>query len=193
AQRHRRSVYDRHLAQYFQEPPGAHGDSAAVKNYADGRPALRAYGENAPGRDQRASPNYIKPIVKDLVAIRGGWPTTTVPPASAEPSDRDRATLLTRALRQQHEHSAMVRQQQRSGFFLSCLGDSCYTLDPRSPQMARDDPDPFRPVGVYFTVINPRQAFPGFRPGGGEDDLDDLFYITRLSREEVLEQYPAIR
>ena len=73
------------------------------------------------------------------------------------------STLLTRALRQQQTHSGFVRQQQHTGFFISCLGESCYTLDPRTPQMEKDDPDPFRPVGIYYNAINPKYAFPEMR------------------------------
>lgn len=185
----RLAAYDRYLAQYFGPDAAGQGyGAAALDNYSDGRPALRAPGENASGRGGRASPNYIKPIVKDLVAVRGAWPTVTVPAASGDPADRERAVHITRALRQQHDHSAMVRQQQRAGFFLSCLGEVCYTLDPRTPQMARDDPNPFRPVGVYIGVVNPKEAFPRFQG----DELVDLFIIRRVTRKEAREEFGSI-
>jgi hypothetical protein len=186
------NTYERYLHQYFQDSRGQSADGAAVKNYSDGRPALRAQGENAYSREQRASPNYIKPIVKDLVSIRGLWPATEVPAASGSDQDRDQAVLLTRALRQQHEHSAMVRQQQRAGFFLSCCGDTCYTLDPRTPAMDKEHPNPFRPVGVYYNVISPLQAFPEFS-NSGDEDLEDLFWIAYMPRDKARREYPMVK
>jgi hypothetical protein len=186
------SMYDKYLRHYFQsnDAEGFSG-GAALNNYSDGRPALRAPGENGSGKQDRASPNYIKPIIKDLVAIRGVVPLATVPPASGEDADKDKATKITRALRQQYAHSAMTRQQQHTGFFLSCLGESCYTLDPRTPQMAKDDPDPFRPVGVYFNAINPKFAFPEFR--AMSDDLEDLFWIVAITRARARKEFPHVR
>lgn len=181
-------AYERYERAYFGNDPVQPYGAAALNNYADGRPALRAPGENEPGKNHRAAPNYIKPIVKDMVAIRGVWPTVTVPPASAQPGDRDSSVRTTRALRQQHEQSAMVRKQQRAGWFLACLGDVCYTLDPRTPDMERDDPDPFRPAGVYFDVVHPAEAFPHFRG----DELIDLFIIRRISRSEAREAFPGV-
>jgi hypothetical protein len=188
----RLAAYSRYLAQYFQVAAGEAAGNAALANYSDGRPALRAPGENAFSRSHRASPNYIKHIVDDLVAIRGSWPAVTVPAASGDPAARDRAVLITRALREQHEHSAMVRQQQRAGFFLSCLGDACYTLDPRLPEMEKTHPDPFRPVGVYFQVVNPLEAFPKFA-ASQDQELQDLFWMVTISREEARDQFPDIR
>ena len=185
------SMYDKYLMHYFQSHDGEIGSGAALNNYSDGRPALRAPGESATGRGGRASPNYIKPIIKDLVAIRGTVPQVVVPPASGEDQDRQKATLLTRALRQQQPHSGMVRQQQHTGFFLSCLGESCYTLDPRTPAMAKDDPDPFRPVGVYYNAINPKFAFPEFR--AMSDDLEDLFWIVAIPRSKARTEFPHVR
>lgn len=191
-QSNRIATYERYLAQYFQDRSGQSADGAALKNYSDGRPALRAHGETASGKEHRASPNYIKPIVKDLVSIRGIWPVSTVSPASGKDQDREQAVLLTRALRQQHEHSAMVRQQQRGGFFLSCLGDCCYTLDPRTPKMDKERPNPFRPVGIYYNVINPGQAFPEFS-SSGDEDLEDLFWIAMMPRGKARREYPMVR
>ena len=191
AQMDRVTTYDRYLAQYFQDGQGKSADGAAVKNYSDGRPALRAHGETASGRERRASPNYIKPIVKDLVSIRGLWPGVEVPAASGSDQDRDHAVLLTRALRQQHEHSAMRRQQQRAGFFLSCLGEACYTLDPRTPKMDREQTNPFRPVGVYYNVIDPGQAFPEFS-NSGDEDLEDLFWIALMPQDKARREYPMV-
>lgn len=185
------NTYERYLAQYFQDGLGKSADGAAVKNYSDGRPALRAHGETASGRERRASPNYIKPIVKDLVSIRGLWPSVEVPAASGSDQDRNQAVLLTRALRQQHEHSAMTRQQQRAGFFLSCLGETCYTLDPRTPQMEKEHKNPFRPVGIYYNVINPGQAFPEFS-NSGDEDLEDLFWIAWMPQDKARREYPQV-
>jgi hypothetical protein len=190
AQAGRIAMYDKYLAHYFQSREGEAGTGAAVNNYADGRPALRAPGEKA-GGSGRASPNYIKPIIKDLVAIRGVVPQVVVPPASGQDVDRQKATLLTRALRQQQTHSGMVRQQQHTGFFLSCLGESCYTLDPRTPSMAKNDPDPFRPTGIYYNAINPKFAFPEMR--AMSDDLEDLFWIVSISRSKARKEYPHVR
>lgn len=181
-------AYDRYARQYFGDAEGQTFGAAALDNYADGRPALRAPGETAASRSKRASPNYIKPIVKDLVAVKGAWPQVTVPPASSNDADRDSAVLITRALRQQHEHSAMVRQQQRAGWFLVTFGECAYTLDPRTPEMERDDPDPFKPAGVYFQVVSPREAFPKFQG----DELYDLFVMRRVTRREAREAYPGV-
>lgn len=181
-------AYDRYARQYFGDADGQTFGAAALDNYADGRPALRAPGETAASRSKRASPNYIKPIVKDLVAIKGAWPQVTVPPASPQDGDRDSAVLITRALRQQHEQSAMIRQQQRAGWFLVTFGECAYTLDPRTPEMAKADPDPFKPIGVYFQVVSPREAFPKFQG----DELYDLFVIRRVTRREAREAYPGV-
>lgn len=189
-QANRVALYDKYLAAYFQEA-GLGSSGAALNNYSDGRPALRAPGENVPGRGGRASPNYIKPIIKDLVAIRGQVPQVSIPPASGEQADKDKATTIVRALRQQQTQSAFVRQQQHTGFYLSCLGESCYTLDPRTPEMAKNDPDPFAPVGVYFNAINPRYAFPELR--AMSNDLEDLFWVSSLTREKARREYPNVR
>jgi hypothetical protein len=188
------AAYDTYLAAYFQIVGGDVSGNAALANYSDGRPALRAFGENASAfaSKHRASPNYIKPIVQDLVAVRGSWPTTTVPAPTGDDAARDLALLTTRALREQHEHSAMVRQQQRAGFFLSCLGDTCYTLDPRTPQMHKNEPDPFRPVGIYFNVVNPREAYPKFYQTS-DLQLQDLYWIVEITQDDAREQYPTIR
>ena len=115
-----------------------------------------------------------------------------VPPASGQQADKDKAVKIARALRQQHEHSAMPRQQQRAGFFLSCLGDACYTIDPRTPSMDKDDPDPFMPIGIYFNVANPCQAFPKFRGSGAGEDLQDLFLISSMSPKDARQEYPQV-
>ena len=69
-QANRLGAYERYLSAYFQTSSGESFGAAAINNYADGRPALRAQGENVYAKT-RASPNYIKPIVDDLVAVRG--------------------------------------------------------------------------------------------------------------------------
>ena len=191
-QAHRIAAYYRALQAYFQEHSAEGGDFVALNNYSDGRPALRAAGETVQGKAVRASPNYIKPIVKDIVSIKGAWPTVMVPPASGQQADKDKAVKIARALRQQHEHSAMPRQQQRAGFFLSCLGDACYTIDPRTPSMDKDDPDPFMPIGIYFNVANPCQAFPKFRGSGAGEDLQDLFLISSMSPKDARQEYPQV-
>ena len=192
SQQGRMAEYNQFLFEYFQHADES-DTNTPLANYSDGRPALRAPGEGESGRsDRRGSVNFIKPIIKDLVSVRGGWPTTTVPPASGDDADQKNAVLITRALRQQHEHSAMIRQQQRAGFFLSCLGDTVYTLDPRLPSMVKADPDPFKPVGIYYNVVNPKHAFPRFRDANS-GDLESLFVINWLPMEEAEEQYPGMR
>jgi hypothetical protein len=188
------AMYDRYLSHYFQGRSWEEGAGAALDNYTDGRPALRAPGENAQSaKAVRAAPNYAKPIIKDLVSIKGQWPTVSVPPASGSDSDAKRAVLIRRGLVQQHSQSSMIRQQQRAGFYASCLGDAVYTLDPRTPKMDKEEPNAFRPVGIYYNVVNPRQAFPRFRQGGGDDDLEDLFWCARIRRDDCRMQYPGIR
>lgn len=183
------AAYDRYLREYFQDEISM--PRTPIANYSDGRPALRAPGETG-DHGHRSAPNYIKPIVKDLVSVRGGWPLSTVPPASKEEQDQQAATLITRALRQQHEHSSMIAQQQSAGFFLSCLGDVVYTLDPRTKEMADEDPDPFKPIGVYWNVVNPKHAFPRFRSRQVNADLQDLFVIENIPREDCEEDYPNV-
>ena len=124
------ALYDRYLAAYFQgQTPDTTMGGAALDNYSDGRPALRAPGENAASlKGGRASPNYIKPIIKDLVSIKGQWPSLSVPPASGSDPDQKRSVLIRRSLVQQHTQSSMVRQWQRGGFFASCLGDAVIAL-----------------------------------------------------------------
>lgn len=189
------ALYDRYLAAYFQgQTPDTTMGGAALDNYSDGRPALRAPGENAASlKGGRASPNYIKPIIKDLVSIKGQWPSLSVPPASGSDPDQKRSVLIRRSLVQQHTQSSMDGQWQRAEFFASCLGDAVIALDPLLPSEAKEHPNPFRPVGVYFNVLNPRQSFPKFRHVGGDDDLEDLFWITRISRADCKVEYPDIR
>jgi hypothetical protein len=188
-------IYDRYLQAYFQgQSPDVTSGGAALDNYSDGRPALRAPGENAASlKGGRASPNYIKPIIKDLVSIKGSWPVVTVPPASGSPEDQKKSVTIRRGLVQQHSQSSMVRQFQRAGFFLSCLGDAVIALDPHTPDEAKEHPNPFRPTGIYYNVLNPRQSFPKFRQGGGDDDLEDLYWMSRITREDCRAQYPGIR
>jgi hypothetical protein len=188
-------MYDRYLTAYFQgQSPDQTGGGAALDNYSDGRPALRAPGENAASvHGGRASPNYIKPIIKDLVSIKGQWPSLTVQPASGDEAAQKKAVLIRRGLVQQHTQSSMVKQWQRGGFFASCLGDAVIALDPRTPAEAKEHPNPFRPTGIYYNVLNPRQSFPKFRQGGGDDDLEDLFWISRITRNDCKAQYPGIR
>lgn len=194
-QQGRVAKYDRYLSHYFQGRDwDATDGGAALDNYSDGRPALRAAGESVQSaKNVRAAPNYAKPIVKDLVSIKGAWPTVSVPPATGAEADEKRSVLIRRALVQQHTQSNLIRQQQRAGFFLSCLGDAVYTLDPRTPEMDKTDPNPFQQVGIYFNAINPRQAFPKFRTQGGDYDLEDLFWIARIRREDCKTLYPSVR
>lgn len=186
-------MYDRYLMAYFAgQSPDTTGGGAALDNYSDGRPALRAPGENAASvHGGRASPNYIKPIIKDLVSIKGVWPTITVPPASGQEQDQARSVKIRRGLVQQHTQSDMASQWQRAEFFASCVGDAVVTLDPLLPSEAKEHPNPFRPVGIYFNVLNPRQSFPKFRME--DHDLEDLFWINKISRADCEAMYPSIR
>lgn len=178
--------YKRFLAAYYGD------DSERLKligNNGDGRPALRMSRDIGENWAKRGSPNYIQPMVDDFTALRGLMPNVQVKAASSKDADKEKAVLLTRALREQIDHSHMDMTQPQAAFYLSCLGDVCYVLDPRTPQDTAEDEDPFRPVGVYITVVNPEHAFPKFRFGADALEMDDLFLVWHLDADTIYDTY----
>ena len=157
---------------------------------ADGRPVLRLQ-RNQDGGDsvRRGAPNILSPMIDDMVSLRGTVPAITVPAKSSSPQDQAAALKLTRALRQQWDQSRMDNQQPEAAFYLSCLGDVCYTIDPRLPEDVEADNDPFRPAGIYLSVCNPLNAFPRFRFGHNARELEDLYLVWMMPADAIKSTY----
>lgn len=181
-------AYKTFLSAYFGGDDDAH--LAILGSNADGRPVLRLQRNNDGGDSiRRGAPNILSPMIDDMVSLRGTVPKLTVPAKSSAPADRQAATKLSRALRQQWEQSRMTNQQPEAAFYLSCLGDVCYTIDPRTPQDVKDDEDPFRPAGIYITVNAPINAFPRFRFGHNARELEDLYLIWMMPADAIRDTY----
>ena len=186
--------YNRMLAPYFGED-ALNGQRDIIANNADGRAALRVNPETG-GRDvKRDVLNLIPQIVDSIVAVRGINPTHSVLPQGAEEQDRQLQVKRTRGLREQHTHSGMIIQGAQLAFYLASMGDGCFVLNPRvkadvdAEKEKIGASDPFRPIGVYVSVINPKHAYPKFVPGDPNNALEDLFCYEMVGSAAVKEQY----
>ena len=194
-QERRLQEYRRMTAPYFGDFD-RRGSRNIQANYADGRAALRWMGM---GSEAEEAPqdvlNMIPEIVDSIVAVRGVQPSHTVRPEDGSAQAVAQAVKRTRALREQHAHSGMVTQGAQLAFFLVAMGDAAMVMNPRVPddialdkrRLGREDP--FRPPGVYLTVVNPSNAFPRFRFGYSVNDLEDLFCVWKLSAQEAKTLY----
>jgi hypothetical protein len=188
--------YHRMSAPYFGGDWARQGRGEIISNFADGRAALKfvGSGSSSDGADANYSQllNMIPEIVDSIVAVRGVVPSHEVSPESGDPQEIERALKRTRALREQYIHSGMVTQGAMLAFFLASMGDSCLVLNPRVPadlvaEKEREGRvDPFRPLGVYISVVNPAHAFPRFRAGGfHQAELEDVFTEHILSAQDA--------
>ncbi|MGP8160580.1 MAG: hypothetical protein ACLQGJ_05070 [Candidatus Dormibacteria bacterium] len=191
----RLAEYRRTTAPYFGE--GRRGQQNIQANYADGRAALRWMGSSGAEDEVSADDvlNMIPEIVDSIVAVRGVEPTHAVRPEGPSNQQMEQATKRTRALREQHNHSGMVTQGAQLAFFLVAMGDAAIVINPRvqadvdaeKERLGREDP--FRPLGVYLSVVNPSTAFPHFRQGYTVNELEDLFVIFRLAARDAKLMY----
>lgn len=185
--------YRRMTAPYF----GADRDvtRTITANYTDGRAALRVTDRQD---DDEQNPtdvlNMIPQIVDSIVAVRGINPKHTVRAERNDDSGTEHALLRTRALREQHTHSNMLIQGAQLAFYLTAMGDGCMVLNPRVKADESTDEkakNPFLPLGVYISVVDPSHAFPHFAFGEPGNDLMDLFCAWEISPEDAKRQYGA--
>lgn len=182
--------YRRMLRPYF-------GDDSApgniTANYADGRAALKVQ-DAADSESSKDVLNMIPQIVDSIVAVRGINPKHTVKPEGSDEGALQKQLLRTRALREQHAHSNMLVQGAQLAFYLTSMGDGCMVLNPRVPADIRKEKEkgaenPFLPVGVYISVVDPSHAFPKFAFGEPGNDLWDLFCVWDIDPVDAKAKY----
>lgn len=181
--------YRRMTKPYF---AGKDIDRQIVPGYADGRAALKVQDRvDDIDNDQSRVLNMIPQIVDSIVAVRGINPKHSVRPEQHDDSGMEQALLRTRALREQHTHSRMLIQGAQLAFYLTAMGDGCIVLNPRTKADQKDTktPDPFMPLGVYISVVDPSHAFPRFAFGEPGNDLVDLFCSWDISPADAKERY----
>lgn len=177
----RMSCYQRQSNAYF-------GVSSARQNTAmdtTGRPILRMGDLRSELRMRSGAPNLIQPIVDDMSGLKGKVPLQRVVPTSEDASALELAQKQTYLLKDVWERSAMDVQQRNAGFYLSCLGDVIYTLDPLLPDEATD----LEPPGVYITVHSPRLAYYRFRGGRYSQELAELWLTWQQSALEAASEF----
>jgi hypothetical protein len=185
AQKERTDAYDEYLDAIFSTHKGQ--PNRVIGGYADGRPALRLATSVQENWDQREPVNLLPSIVDSFVSLRGILPTVRVLPESGEETATDQAEKRSRALREQYDHSKLKKEFKRAAFHLVAEGDAVFTLDAFTKTDQKDDPR--RPIGVYISVVDPKNCFPQFRFGVPGDLLDDIFLIRNLEPEAVEATY----
>lgn len=180
-QQQRIANYERYRNAYF----GISGGAQNTMMDTTGRPILRMQDLRSELRQRRGAPNLVQPIVDDFVALKGTIPLMRVLPEDETEEAMNRAQLRTYAIRHIWERSQMDVQQINAAFYLSCLGDVLYTLDPVLP----NDADELSPAGVYITVYSPGLAFHRFRKGRFSQELSELWLTWSMGRDACEEEY----
>lgn len=190
-QQNRIAMYGRLMQAYFGRGT-EFGDTEIIPGSGDGRPLLRAtrgWAGQSDLENRRGAPNLLRPVVDDFAGLRAPLPTITVLAEGPGEEAQEMAIRRTRALRHLYEISRMDVQQLDAAFYLSCLGDVLYMLEPLTPDAAKEIDDPFSPPGVYISVVNPMVAFPRFRGGREGRELEDVFLRWRVDRHTAQDVY----
>jgi hypothetical protein len=166
-----------------ERPNGGGGLGEVIANNADGRPALRLAGIRSDLAARTGAPNLLAPMIDDLTAIRGAMPRIAVLPHDNTDQAREMAVKRSRILRTVWEQSDMDVNQLLAAFYLSCLGDVVYTLDPVLEERPGNEvaEDPFFSPGLYITVTNPMFCYPRFRTGRNSRELEDIYIVREMS------------
>lgn len=180
-QQQRISNYERCRNAYF----GIYGQAQSTLMDTTGRPLLRMQDLRSELRQRRGAPNLIQPIVDDFVALKGTIPLMRVLPEDETEEAHNRAQLRTYAIKNIWEHSQMDVQQINAAFYLSCMGDVLYTLDPVLPH----DADELNPAGIYITVYSPTLCYHRFRSGRFSQELSELWLTWSMSSTACEEEY----
>ena len=141
------------LDRYYRGTNNGSGTLPILIANAQGRPLLRPVGESI-NVQRTYSSRRLSPVVDDYSALMGRLPTTRVEPPDPSEQGEEKAELLTKFLYSTYELSRMGYQQAQSGFYLSCLGDSVYVMEPEG-DLKR----------VVWNVCNPRTVYPSFYGG----------------------------
>ena len=172
----RDALYETYLQYYRDGSNGRTGLPILAVN-AQGRPLLRPIGENI-HRQRTYSSRRLSPVVDDYSALMGRMPTTRAEPPDNSEQGEQRAELLTKYLYSTYELSRMGYQQAQSGFYLSCLGDSVYVLEPEG-DLKR----------VVWNVCSPRTVYPSFYNGYRRFEVFDAMISEVWSRRDLRRQW----
>lgn len=180
-QNHRIQRYENFEAAYHGRREGGH----VYANYADGRPAMKDLQDMNQRGQGRPSPNLLKPVIDDQVAIAGQLPTITFDPEDESEEAVKQAELASKVCRGMWELSQMSVNQVRAVMFNKMFGEVCYTLDPLRPKEASATNDPFDVPGIYINVVNPKHAYPQFGVGRNFGRIQNLFLVHEMEAEEA--------
>lgn len=172
----RDALYETYLQYYRGGNDGKPGLPILAAN-AQGRPLLRPIGESI-NRQRTYSSHRLSPVVDDYSALMGRMPTTRVEPPDTSEQGEQRAELLTKYLYSTYELSRMGYQQAQSGFYLSCLGDSVYVMEPEG-DLKR----------VVWNVCSPRTVYPTFYSGYRRFEVFDAIISEQWSPRDLRRQW----
>lgn len=176
------------IAQYSDFLDGYFGRQRSSQNMlsdTSGRPILRMGDLRTELRARRGAPNMLQPIIDDFVSLKGTLPLIKVMPDDDTPEEYERALMRTRVIRGFWEQSNMGVQQINAGFWMSCLGEAIFCLDPLLPE----DADDMDPAGIYITVWSPQNCYANFRSGRHSQELDELWIAYDMTAEQIEDEY----
>jgi hypothetical protein len=165
------------LNRYYRGDNNGKGVLPILSANAQGRPLLRPIGESI-NVQRTYSSQRLAPVVDDYSALMGRMPTTRVEPPDDSEQGEQRGELLTKYIYSTYELSRMGYQQAQSGFYLSCLGDSVYVLEPEG-DLKR----------VVWNVCNPRTVYPSFYNGYRRFEVFDAIISEVWSRRDLRRQW----
>jgi hypothetical protein len=172
----RDETYRRCLAYYFNlnEP----GEATVRAMDSTGVPLLRQVGDAWGQANARSIDNRMTPIVDDFQSILGRVPKKRVDPPDGTDAGKTKAEKLTKLLMSTDDLCHMVLQQAEAGFFLSALGDVCYTIDVEH-ELRR----------AVIATHNPLFCYPSFKRGWERFELYDLIRCTVEDPEDLKRDY----
>lgn len=180
-QYNRQFNYQRQSDAYF----GIDNQPSNTISDTTGRPIMRMQDLRSELRQRRGAPNFILPIVNDMVSLKGQLPLMRALPDDESPEAIELAQKRTYLIQDIWERSSMSVQQKKAAWYMSCLGDAIYTLDPVLPA----ESDELNPPGVYVTVWSPKLAYYKFKPGRWSQELSDLWLVWEMDAEDVEDEY----
>lgn len=189
---HRKGTSEKRLTAYAISRKAYFGDKEGESGGMDasGRPSLRALRNEISGRT--GAPNLLLPIVDDYVGLKGALPQMKVSQWDDSQDAREKSAKFSRILNTQWRNSKMDVQWYRFGFHMTCLGDSCVTLNPVFPKNKHGfnpQEGPMRPPGIYLNVIDPGVCFPEFKVGWESEELENLIIAEKYSASQVKKRW----